>query len=570
MVNTKVLWTTAVLLGSVLSGPALPQDSGRRYAVLAGVEDYEHENLRKPKLEYAVEDVTELGDVLRAAGYEVVLLTDDTGRRDAKLAPTRANIERAVSEVLRRCGKADTVVLAFAGHGLQFQGAADAYFCPADARPFADEAATLVSVSQVYRELEKSFAGVKVLLVDACRNDPDPGRGRGVDGDNSPPPPKGVAALFSCSAGERAYEHGKLQHGVFFHSVLEGLRGEASDSDKAVTVYSLVDHVTRRVPERVEKLLPGRQQQPNLKGDIQGRPLLLRLAAPILTNSIGMKLVLIPAGEFQMGSTAEDLDRLEALFPGSKRYLEDEKPQHTVRITKPFRAGVHEVTVGQFKAFVAASGYKTEAETDGKGGWGWNEAKGEFEQDPKYTWRNPGFPQADSHPVVLVSWNDAVAFSKWLSAKEGVEYRLLTEAEWEYVCRAGTTSLFPEGDDPESLAKVGNVADARAKAKIPGSTAIQSDDGHLYTAPVGSYRANRWGVHEMHGNVWEWCADGHDASYYAASPRDDPPGAAGASARVNRGGGWDSNPRRCRAANRDGYPPSSRGAVLGFRVVRAP
>jgi formylglycine-generating enzyme required for sulfatase activity len=569
MAGRKSALTVLVLLA--LSAPAAsPQDPGKRYAVLAGVEDYQHKSLREPKLEYPVDDVTELGDVLRAAGYEVVLLTDDTGRRDAKLAPTRANIERAVAEVLRRCGKADTVVLAFAGHGLQFQGAADAYFCPSDARPFADEAATLVSVSKVYGELEKSFAGVKVLLVDACRNDPDPGRGRGVDGDSSPRPPRGVAALFSCSAGERAYEHGELKHGVFFHSVLEGMRGKAPGSDRELTVYGLVDYVTGQVPERMKQLLPGRQQQPNLKGDIEGRPVLLRLAAPVLTNSIGMKLVLIPAGEFQMGSTPEEIDRVEALFPGSKPFLDDEKPQHPVRITKPFRAGVHEVTVGQFKAFVAASGYKTEAESDGKGGWGWNEAAGKFEEDPKYTWRNPGFAQADSHPVVLVSWNDAVAFSKWLSAKEGVEYRLLTEAEWEYVCRAGTTTLFPEGDDPESLAKVGNVADARAKAKFPGWTAIQSDDGYLYTAPVGSYRASRWGVHDMHGNVWEWCADGFDAGYYAASPRDDPPGAAGASARVNRGGSWDSGPLLCRAAFRYGYPPSIRFPHLGFRVARVP
>ena len=127
-----------------------------------------------------------------------------------------------------------------------------------------------------------------------------------------------------------------------------------------------------------------------------------------------------------------------------------------------------------------AAGLRTEAETDGKGGYGWNEAIAEFEQDPKYTWRNPGFPQTDDHPVVNVSWNDAIAFCNKLSEQEGLKpyyppgggspsggdgYRLPTEAEWEYACRAGTTTRYESGDDPETLATVGNIADGTAKAK---------------------------------------------------------------------------------------------------------
>jgi formylglycine-generating enzyme required for sulfatase activity len=417
-------------------------------------------------------------------------------------------------------------VLAFAGHGLQFQGAADAYFCPADARPFADEAATMVSVSQVYRELEKSFAGVKVLFVDACRNDPDPGRGRGVDGDNSPPPPKGVAALFSCSAGEKAYEHRELRHGVFFHSVLDGLRGKASDGDGKVTWDALQAHVCSQVPELMKTHLPDRAQQPNLKADLVGSPpALLRVVAAApgrsVTNSIGMKLVRIDAGEFQMGSPDEDAEA-DA----------DEKPPHAVRITKAFFLGVHEVTRGQFAKFVEESGYS------GAGHW-----------------RDPGFAQTDAHPVVNVTWNDAVACCEWLSKKESVVYRLPTEAEWEYACRAGTTSVYPEGNDPTSLAKFGNVKG--------------SGDGYENTAPAGSFLPNAWGLYDMHGNVWEWCSDGYDENYYKVSPRDDPPGAAGASARVSRGGSWSTFPR-CRAASRRAKSPSDQDTFLGFRVARVP
>src|SRR5208282_6828768 len=127
-----------------------------------------------------------------------------------------------------------------------------------------------------------------------------------------------------------------------------------------------------------------------------------------LTNSLGMEFTLIKAGEFQMGSPDTDKDAAD-----------DEKPQHRVRITRPFYLGVHEVTRGQFRRFVDDSGYQTEAEKDGKGGYGRNEEAKKFEQNPRYTWLNPGFEQTDLHPVVIVSWNDAVAFAKWLSQKEG-------------------------------------------------------------------------------------------------------------------------------------------------------
>src|SRR5262249_5278878 len=162
----------------------------------------------------------------------------------------------------------------------------------------------------------------------------------------------------------------------------------------------------------------------------------------------------------------------------------DEHPQHEVRITRPFYLGVTEVTRGQFRLFVDEEGYRTEAEKDGKGGYGWNEEKKTFEQNPRYTWQSPGFEQTDEHPVVNVSWNDAQAFVGWLSRKEGETYRLPTEAEWEYACRAGTTTRYSCGDDPEGLVAVGNIADETAKVKYPDWTTIAARDGFVYTAPV--------------------------------------------------------------------------------------
>jgi formylglycine-generating enzyme required for sulfatase activity len=296
----------------------------------------------------------------------------------------------------------------------------------------------------------------------------------------------------------------------------------------------------------------------------------------LITNKIGMKLRLIPAGEFAMGSDGSDPDaRCDEKVDGKK---------HRVRITKPFYLGTTEVTVGQFRRFVESASYKTDAERDGKGGYGWDEAKGKSERDPKYTWRSPGFAQTDDHPVVIVSWNDAVAFCNWLSESEGrrpchdagggflangTGYRLPTEAEWEYSCRAGRTTRYSSGDDPESLATVGNVADGTAKEKYPGWTwAIKAKDGHVFTAPVGSFRANEFGLFDMHGNVWEWCADWYDPGYYAKSPQDDPMNSAGAASRVIRGGSWDDLPRFCRAAYRFRLAPDLRFSFLGFRALR--
>ena len=195
----------------------------------------------------------------------------------------------------------------------------------------------------------------------------------------------------------------------------------------------------------------------------------------------------------------------------------------------------------------------------------------QFEQDPKYTWQNAGFEQTDEHPVVNVSWNDAVAFIAWLSRKEGKTYRLPTEAEWEYACRAGTTTRYVFGDDPEGLAAFGNIADGTAKEKYPEWTsAIAARDGYVYTAPVGRYRPNAWGLFDMHGNVWEWCSDGYDADYYKESPVDDPPGVSQAASRVIRGGGWGCYPRYARSAYRSGtrrVPVQRPGFPRGPRAV---
>jgi formylglycine-generating enzyme required for sulfatase activity len=275
-----------------------------------------------------------------------------------------------------------------------------------------------------------------------------------------------------------------------------------------------------------------------------------------MENSIGVRFVLIPPGEFDMGSTEEEVAKLveDAKTMDAPWYtgtLPAGAPKHRVRITKPFWLGVHEVTRGQFRQFVEDRSYKTEGERDGKGGLGL--VDGRWIQDPRFIWSgNLGFDQTDDYPVLNVTWNDATAFCAWLSEKEGEQYHLPSEAQWEFACRAGTTTTWYSTDDEASL-------------KEYAWFGLNVDDK---THPVGQKWPNAWGQYDMHGNVWEWCRDWWSDRYYATSPMGDPPGASSGSLRVIRGGGWNYPAAVCRAAYRDRYEPSRRSQLLGFRLAR--
>ena len=276
-----------------------------------------------------------------------------------------------------------------------------------------------------------------------------------------------------------------------------------------------------------------------------------------LGGGVKLELVLIPAGSFVMGDDGG---------------LDDEKPAHKVTIAKPFYLGRYEVTIEQFRRFVEATSYVTDAENGAgfMGAFGWNPDTKDFKVNDKYSWRNTGFAQSDADPVVNVSWEDAMAFCRWLSRKESKTCRLPTEAEWEYACRAGAKTRYSYGDDPEGVAKVGNVADAAFETQFPElKGVIKASDGYAYTAPVGKFSPNRFGLYDMHGNVLEWCADLYDPGYYAQSPTENPRGPAAGEERVYRGGGWFNCARGFRSASRSGGLPENRHLTLGFRVSAA-
>jgi formylglycine-generating enzyme required for sulfatase activity len=523
-------------------------------------------------LAYTRNDILEFREALLSSGFDdehIVVMHDDVSKlKNIRYVPNADQIRKELALLTGTLESDDSLIVALAGHGVQFQGEAKSYFCPADSDLDDAERKRLIALSDVYDQLEQCRARKKLLLVDACRNDPQSQLSRSrasvdlesVTRPQAEPVPEGILALFSCSAGQQSYEYPDVKHGIFFHHVLEAWKGGADDGDKELTLDELVAF-TRKRTQTFARLNLATIQTPEMKGSFSGTWVLRRLQqSELMTNSIGMKLRLIRAGEFLMGSPASEKERKENEF------------QHRVRITKPFYLGIHEVTVGNFRQFVAEEKYVTEAER-GPGGTAFIAAKMNFAGfDPVYNWRNNGMPQTDAHPVGNISWNDATAFCEWLTRKEGRRYRLPTEAEWEYACRAGAHTAFQTGEDPAGLAAVANVADLTLAAKFSlwEAAAIPARDGFALTAPVGSLQPNAFGVFDMHGNVWEWCQDWHDDEYYRKSAEADPLGPVAGVSRIQRGGAWNDRSPVCRSAYRSWVGPSTCQNHFGFRVAAVP
>ncbi len=263
-------------------------------------------------------------------------------------------------------------------------------------------------------------------------------------------------------------------------------------------------------------------------------------------------MVFIKGGCFDMGDTFGD--------GGS-----DEKPVHEVCVDD-FYMGKHEITVGEFRSFINDTDYKTDA--DREGGCYYLTGNGWIKDNDK-TWREPGFLQSDRYPVVCVSWNDANSFAEWLSKKTGRKYRLPTEAEWEYAARSrGKKFKYSWGNGEPS----GNIMDESAKIMFSGWKIWEGyNDGYVYSAPVGSFRANEVKLYDMTGNVWEWVQDWYARDYYKNSPRNNPKGLSHGESRVVRGGSFaylqDYVPWDIRVFSRGWIVPWERCSDLGFRIV---
>lgn len=278
-----------------------------------------------------------------------------------------------------------------------------------------------------------------------------------------------------------------------------------------------------------------------------------RLNQPIVeTNSLGMKFALIPPGEFVMGSDKETIAPL--LAEGNDKAwwyagIASEVPSHRVRITKPYYLGVHEVTVGQYRQFADATGYKTEAEKMGGGNASLAEDPSKWQFRTEHVWNNPRFAADDQLPVSMITHKDASEFCRWLSKTEGRHYSLPAEAQWEWACRAGSQSKWCFGDSVNAMA----------------SYAVFSQNE---PEKVGSRTANAFGLYDMHGNLWEWCSDFYVQNFDATKISVDPVGPDAGDQRVMRGGAFSHKPSYMRSARRYGAASSSRASLFGFRVFR--
>ena len=345
--------------------------------------------------------------------------------------------------------------------------------------------------------------------------------------------------LTGCTSSECAVQAGQLLGVQFmvagsigkigsmytiFLRLIDVESGEITASATIDSRGSIEDVATNTTKEAVTTLLGG---QSGISA-----PAVSTKPASTSSPLPGLTFVTIPSGSFMMGSNDGE---------------SDEKPVHNVYI-KSFKMMTTEVTVGLFRQFVNETGYQTEAE---KSGGAYVYDGNQWGQKSDANWSNPYFSQSDDHPVVCVGWNDCKEYIQWLNRKDpGKGYRLPTESEWEYACRAGSTTKYYSGNSDSDLGRAG----------------WYSGNSGNKTYPVGQKTPNAWGLYDMHGNVWEWCEDVYHDSYNGA-PAD---GSAWLSPsgqyRVLRGGAWSFPPFDCRSAARDGSGPDTLNRSLGFRL----
>ncbi len=527
--------TLGLVFGTIFVGIARAAEP-KKVALLVGVNKYFKAGWTK--LDYPEADVEAVAVELRRLGFQVTILK---GSSAGQAQATLENIESTAKALVEPLGDDDLMLVMLSGHGqqLKFPDPADpkkekddGFYCPYKAVP--SEPKTLFSLSHLTDDILRPNVGKKLVLVDACRDMPkDPGRGaKGIQG-KTIALPENTAVLFGCRSGQQSYEDDKLGHGLFTHCLLEGLRGKAAREGR-LTWSGLATYVEDRLSDDdMKALMPKSSPQEPIAAGGVGQLVLARI--DVLTNSIGMKLNLISAGEFLMGSP-------ETEFGSDGKTHEADEKQHRVKIMKPFYLGVYSVTQAEYEKVMGTNPSYFSSKGAGKD-------------------KVAGI-DTRQFPVETVSWTEATEFCEKLSKTEGKKYRLPTEAEWEYACRAGTTTPFFFGNSLNG-----------DKANCDGNFPYGSTTKGKYLerpTPVGSYPKNALELYDMSGNVYQWCGDWYDGDYYATSPANDPQGPNTGSYHVYRGGSWFRYAAYCRSADRGRSTPGNRDFYLGFRVALVP
>lgn len=583
----------------------------RKFAILVGVDHYADPALND--LAFASRDAVELGDCLRRlCGFDDVAVFADGV--SPPFGPD--DVYAKIRSLAGAAEPDDAFLFFFAGHGV-FQEE-QTFFLTA-ASPASDSASGAISLRELRRQAGALKARTRILVADACRNaSPERGTRKAEDGVATRDvglrrvapragAPDGVAggatwySLFACSAGERSYEWAEARHGVFTHFLLEGLRGKARDVSGAVTLNGLNRYVTRAVVAWCEARGKPAQRPYAVTDGTPGDFVVVptppetpvATAAPVaarpwhvpLGDGAELAMAWCPPGSFRMGRLGEPIA----------------EPPHVVSLTEGFWLGETPVTQRQWRdvmgttvrdlaARVLADATPVVVEAGGAGrpvaswlGCG-------AETTPEALCFGRGGSDDDDLPVLFVGWADAADFCRRLTAREreagrlpaGYAYRLPTEAEWEYACRAGTQADLYSGEplnaaSPYNAPALGRLAwyggNAHEGMRGPGcdvSARIGLAGAVAFAREVRLRRPNGLGLHDMLGNVWEWCLDDYNA--YPAHEQTDPlcRTPRGLPRKVIRGGGWQSRATSCTCHARSRLVPSMRRYDLGFRVALAP
>ncbi len=578
----------ACLAGLVAAGPAagaaLSEATKYDIAVIIGNKHYDTTH----NVDYAHADAeaaaTYAREVLNIREENLFLKKDITASEFRRFFGTRSAPQGRLSYLVRD-GESDVFVY-YAGHGVPGptpSGKTGAYLLPVDAAPgnpgvngyrrklLADNLANLPA-KRVTVLLDACFSG---LSHKGALQENTSGTFGTTTAEPEPQASLAILTATASGAGQRAFWLPDKGHSAFTYYALKGLYGAADTGDYGrrdgtVTLREVKAYLDDEMAYWVGRKYQA-NQRPGLVAPEDLNLTLSRFGGPgdypeapfgkalspgdtfrdcanreIATAGeapsgvlCGPEMTVVPSGSFRMGSP-----------PSEEGRDDDEGPVHEVTIAEPFAVGTHEITREQFAAFVDATGYEP-----GDGCWVYED--GDWTKKEGRSWRDPGYDQRLDHPVTCVSWEDAREYVDWLSGETGEDYRLLTEAEWEYVARAGTRTRYWWGD---------GIGDGKAVCYGCGSRW-----DYEKTAPVGSFSANPWGLHDVHGNVYEWTQDcWHDN--YDGAPTD---GGAwleadggDCSRRVLRGGSWGHYPRDLRSANRSRGTTDGRGGSSGFRVAR--
>ncbi len=531
---------------------SVPVSAAQKWAVIIGAGGYEDQGLTP--LPNAVNDAKGVYAALTGApdGFparNTVLMVDDAA--EPLHRPTRSNILAILGQWVSLAGPEDSLLVYFAGHGMELGG--KLALMPLDGRT-ADVENTCIPFAMFESKLESCAAKRSLVILDACHS------GAGRSGSGMTPGmmadiekhSEGRITLASCKQDEVSHEY-EAGHGAFTWFLLQGLGGGAdANGDGVVSALELSNYTF----EETRRWAAGKalKQTPRLISDISGDIVLAKVTvvrppeparppavtqpaqSPQVTVTTGqpkpgdvqtvdlgggvtLELVWCPPGTFTMGSPESEAERI------------DDETQHQVTLTQGFWMGKYEVTQAQWEAVMG------------------NNPSG-FKSDPRL-------------PVEAVSWEDCQEFLDKLNGRvSGGGFRLPTEAQWEHACRAGTATPFHFGETIST-----------EQANYNGNYTYGNGREGVYrekTVVVGSFSSNAWGLHDMHGNIWEWCSDWYDAEFYGKSTARDPENTAKSEFRALRGGSWYYNPGDCRSAGRSGGNPANRDVDWGFRVVRVP